>query len=70
MMMAIKSVGLDFFGTLVDAEGDWEECTLSMCKHLQQGGYQVSNNDFLSNYWAVAAKKRKICYENLREGRR
>jgi FMN phosphatase YigB (HAD superfamily) len=65
--MKIKTIGFDFFGTLVEAEGEWEECILSICDLLQRKGYQISDDAFLSNYKVVAGEKRNIRYNDLRE---
>lgn len=57
--MTIKAVGFDFFGTLVDAEADWEDCVRSMCGQLRDCGYELSDDDFISCYLEVAAEHRK-----------
>lgn len=66
-MMAIKAVGFDLFGTLVEAEADWRTGVLSMCRHLRGCGYAFSDDAFVSNYQAVVAEYRRIRYEELRE---
>jgi putative hydrolase of the HAD superfamily len=65
--MVIKAVGFDFFGTLVKAEADSTACVLSICNHLQQCGYEISDDDFIANYRSVVVKHRKTRYETLRE---
>ncbi|KON30933.1 hypothetical protein AC482_02515 [miscellaneous Crenarchaeota group-15 archaeon DG-45] len=65
--MAIKAVGFDLFGTLVDAEADWEDCVRSMCGHLRDRGYEFSDDDFISCYRAAAVEHRKARREELRE---
>lgn len=65
--MVIKAVGFDFFGTLVDAKADSKACVLSICDHLQQCGYEISDDDFMENYQSVVVKHRKTRYETLRE---
>lgn len=67
MVMGIKAVGFDFFGTLVGVEGDWKACTSFMCSHLHECGYEFSDDSFISNYRAVVAEFRKVRYEDLRE---
>jgi len=65
--MTIKAVGFDFFGTLVEAEADWEDCVLSMCRHLRGCGYEFADSAFISNYRAAAVEYRKTRREDLRE---
>jgi putative hydrolase of the HAD superfamily len=65
--MTIKAVGFDFFGTLVEAKADWMECISLVCERLQEVGYDVSNEDFISNYRAATNEFRKIRQTNLRE---
>lgn len=65
--MTIKSVGFDFFGTLVEAKADWRECISLVCEHLQEVGYDVSNEDFISNYQSATNEFRKIRQTNLKE---
>lgn len=65
--MGIKAVGFDFFGTLVEAEADWEACVLSMCRHLRSCGYDFSDDAFISNYRAAVVEYRERRHEDLRE---
>jgi len=65
--MPIKAVGFDFFGTLVDANADEKSCVLSMCSSLIQCGFEITEDDFISNYRAVVMKHRETRYESLVE---
>lgn len=65
--MTTKAVGFDFFGTLADAHADSKACVQSMCRHLQQCGYKLYDDDFIANYHSVVVEHRKMRYEALRE---
>lgn len=65
--MNFKAIGFDFFGTIVDVKADGKTCILSMCNHLQQCGYEISDDDFIANYRSTTAEYRKTRYEVHRE---
>jgi len=65
--MAIKAVGLDFFGTIAQAIADSETCVRSMYGHLQDCGYAFSYDDFVLNYRAAVSEFRKTRNEQFRE---
>lgn len=65
--MDFKAIGFDFFGTIVDAKADGKACVLSMCNHLQQCGYEISDDDFIANYRSTTSEYRETRYEALRE---
>lgn len=65
--MFIKSIGFDFFGTLVDAHAKAKTCVELMYNCLQKYGCVMSYNDFINNYRTVVAGYRKIRYEHFRE---
>jgi len=65
--MPVKAVGFDFFGTLVEAEADVNECISSMCSHLDDCGFSFDDDDFLESYRATVRGYRIIRNEDLRE---
>jgi putative hydrolase of the HAD superfamily len=65
--MPVKAVGFDFFGTLVEATADANDCIHSMCKHLHSCGYNFEFEDFIQAYREVVSEHRKIRYEKFRE---
>ena len=67
MIIPVKAVGFDFFGTLVEAEADVNECISSMCSHLDDCGFCFDDGDFLESYRATVRGYRTIRNEDLRE---
>lgn len=65
--MVVKTVGFDFFGTLVDAKAKRRACTSLMCQHLQECGYNISCDEFIANYQAVAVEHWRTRRQTLRE---
>jgi putative hydrolase of the HAD superfamily len=65
--MPVKAVGFDFFGTLVDAKADVNECISSMCRNLNIHGFSFDDDDFLESYRATVRGYREIRYEDHRE---
>ena len=65
--MPVKAVGFDFFGTLVKATADANDCIHSMCEHLHSCGYNFEFEDFIRAYREVVSEHRKIRYERFRE---
>ena len=61
--MDFKAIGFDFFGTIVDAKADGKACVLSMCNHLQQCGYEISDDDFIANYRSTTSEYRETRHE-------
>lgn len=67
MIIPVKAVGFDFFGTLVDAKADVNECISSMCRNLSSHGFSFNEDDFLESYQAAVRGYREIRYEDLIE---
>ena len=65
--MVVKAVGLDFFGTIVQANADSETCIRSMYDHLRGCGHAFSYEEFVLNYRAAVSEFRKTRNEQLRE---
>ena len=65
--MSVTAVGFDFFGTLVDAKADVNDCISSMCNHLHSCGFGFNDNDFLESYRATVRGYRTKRNEDLRE---
>ena len=65
--MSVTAVGFDFFGTLVDAKADVNDCISSMCSHLHRCGFGFNDNDFLESYRATVRGYRTKRNEGLRE---
>jgi putative hydrolase of the HAD superfamily len=65
--MEVKAVGFDFFGTLVEAKADVNDCISSMCFHLEGCGFSFDPKDFHESYRATVRGYREIRNEDLRE---
>lgn len=65
--MSVEAVGFDFFGTLVDAKADVNDCISSMSSHLHSCGFGFNNNDFLESYRATVQEYRTKRNDGLRE---
>jgi len=65
--MVIKALGLDFFGTLVEAEADRDTCVSKMCDRLRECGYAIDDEDFASHYRSTATEHRRTREADLRE---
>jgi putative hydrolase of the HAD superfamily len=65
--MPLKVVGFDYFGTLVDAKANINDCFYSMFKHLETCGISLDYNDFLDSYQTSVRRYRKIRNQELRE---
>ena len=65
--MVVKAVGLDFFGTIAQANADSETCIRSMYDHLRDCGYAFSYEEFVSNYRAAVSEFRRTRNEQFRE---
>lgn len=65
--MVVKAVGFDFFGTLVEAKADVNDCISSMCLNLERCGLSFSEGDFIESYRATIHEYREIRNKDLRE---
>ena len=65
--MGIRAIGLDFFGTLAEAEADRNACASKMCERLRECGYTINDGDFISSYQSTALEYRKTRETDLRE---
>jgi HAD superfamily hydrolase (TIGR01509 family) len=65
--MGVKAVGFDFFGTLVEAKAEVNDCISSMCTHLEGCGLIFSEDDFLKSYRATVRGYREMRNKGLRE---
>jgi putative hydrolase of the HAD superfamily len=65
--MPLKVIGFDYFGTLVDAKANINDCFQSMFKHLETCGISLDYNDFLDSYQTSVRRYRKIRNQELRE---
>jgi putative hydrolase of the HAD superfamily len=65
--MPIKAVGFDYFGTLIDAKADVNNCIFSMYRHLESSGLTLNFHDFLDSYRDSVRRYRKIRTEELKE---
>jgi 2-haloalkanoic acid dehalogenase type II len=65
--MHFKAIGLDFFGTLIEAKAEVKDCIESMCTHLNDCGYKFSVNDFIDAYHEIVKDYRRVRYNDFRE---
>jgi FMN phosphatase YigB (HAD superfamily) len=65
--MPLKAVGFDYFGTLVDAKANINDCFSSMFRHLETCGIKLDYDDFLDSYQTSVRRYRKIRNQELRE---
>lgn len=65
--MAVKAVGFDLFGTLVQAEAEATVCIGSVCRRLQRHHVHPSTDEFLRTYRDVARAYRRVRHDTHRE---
>ncbi len=56
----ITVVGFDFFGTLVDAQAEAQQCIHSICQMLHRHEICIPPDEFLQVYRATAADQREV----------
>jgi putative hydrolase of the HAD superfamily len=67
LIMGVKAVGFDFFGTLVEAKANVNDCISSMCTHLEGCGFSFNEDAFLESYRATVHGYRETRNKDLRE---
>jgi HAD superfamily hydrolase (TIGR01509 family) len=65
--MVVKAVGFDFFGTLVEAKAEVNDCLSSMCRSLECHGLRLSKVDFLKSYRTTVRGYREMRNKGFRE---